>query len=176
MCCTTVDRVWGIHIICILTKLNWERWPQKWRNFFIKLLLCVLNRPRTTSLAVSCWNSPWQSVPTFWPLALHYRKSVKGAKTSFQLTTPPSPAFTYSQPGRGCSLVTNHKLFWLIFFIIVAHQKMLLIGSMNCQMACYWLRRLWQGSLPFTQVGKLSSHYQLNIGSFLNPAVFFLQW
>lgn len=68
-----------------------------------KTPLCFLSRPRTTSLAASCWNLPWQLVPTCWPLASRCRKSAKGEAASFQLTTPPSPAFTYSRPGRRCA-------------------------------------------------------------------------
>lgn len=160
-------------------------WPQE--NYYKNTPLCFLSRPRTTSLAASCWNSPWQSVPTCWPLASRCRKSVKGAAASFQLTTPPSPAFTYSQPGRRCGdpmfRPIKGSLFLIdlcFFFVNVAHQQTLLNGSMNCQMACYWLRRLWQGSLPYTWVGKSSVFLRrLDVRCSLSPTLvffFFLQW
>lgn len=117
-----------------------------------------MSRPRTTSLAAFCWSLLWPCVPTCWRLDSHCRRSASEATTSPQLTTPPSPAFMYSQPGRRTSFsLCLLTVITALFFCDAALQKMLLSGSVSCQMASCWLRRCWQDSLHYTQVGNYSN-------------------
>lgn len=159
-------------------------------NYHKKTLLCFVSRPRTTSLAASCWNLLWQSVPTCWPLASRCRRSVKGAAALFQLTTPPSPAFTYSQLGIGCAGPTLRHIiqvlsFWLIFVFCKCS------SSENTPQ---WFNELSNGLLLTQKVmaGFLALHMgrktfsvsvflcHLEVRCCLSPALFFflffLQW